>query len=263
MSGNEASAIAAMGMLMQQRQLDAISNNFANLSTNGYKADRVYFQDLVRQEMGRASVAGQDETAMLSRGSGVGIGAFSKVFTPGELKETKSAFDVAIRGAGFMEVTLPDGTSAYSRGGQLRITPDGLLAAADGSPLKPAIHVGLDAKDIVIKADGTVSVKNGTQASPVEVGRIDLANFNDPTGLVALGKNLYQPSILSGDPVFGKPAEDGFGALAQGFVETSNVDMTTEMLQLMVAQQAYTMNLKAFTVADRLKQMSTEMVQTR
>ena len=195
----------------------------------------------------------------MGHGSGVGLSSLSKLFTAGELQKTDAQLDIAISGDGFFEVTTQDGVHAYSRGGTLQVNKDGLLATADGSPLKPSIHIGADAKSISIKADGTVSVRSGTQSTASEVGRIELANFADPSGLIALGQNLYKSSEKSGDAIYGKPSEDGFGAIAQGFVEASNVKMIDEMVNLMVAQRAYEMSVKVIQASDEMLGMSNNL----
>jgi flagellar basal-body rod protein FlgG len=257
-----AAAIAALGLEAHQRQLDVIANNLANMSTAGYKAERIQFQELVHQGLGATAALDAGQAAP-TQGAGVGIASRLRLFSSGDLIQTGQALDVAIRGAGFLEVVLADGTSAFARGGRLQVTADGLLADAAGNPLKQSIHVGATARDIVIQPNGVVTAKLGAQDNAVEVGRIELANFSDPSSLTVLGQNLYQPSAQSGDPVVGAPGTDGLGSLAQGFTENSNVDINTEMVQLMAAQRAYAMNLKALEAADRMATLSNELVRNQ
>lgn len=257
---NDSLYIAATGMHMQQKSVDTIANNLANVSTPGFKKSHVTFEDLVYREIGRAGGADEAQGApSLWHGGGVGMFSLSKVFTPGEMRKTDAPLDVAIQGDGFLEVSLIDGSSAYSRGGALSVDKDGFLATADGHPLKPAIHVGTDVKTLVVKPDGQVLVQAQNQSQLSEVGRIELSHFSDTTGLVALGANLYQPSARSGDAVYGKPGEDNLGTLAQGFMEASNVNLVNEMVDLMAAQRAYESSVKVIQASDEMLGMSNNL----
>lgn len=256
---NDALYIAATGMHMQQKSVDTIANNLANVNTPGFKKGHVTFEDLVYQELGRLPLNAGQPAQPAWHGGGVGMFSLSQVFTPGELKKTGSVMDVAIQGDGFVEVVLPDGSVAYSRGGSLVVDKDGFLATADGHALKPAIHIGADAKDVVINAAGRVMVRGAGQAEASEVGRIELTRFADTTGLLALGGNLYQPSERSGDAIYGKPGEDGLGTLAQGFLENSNVKLVEEMVDLMAAQRAYESSVKVIQAADEMLGMSNNL----
>lgn len=258
---NDSLYIAATGMHMQQLNVDTIANNLANINTPGFKKGRVNFLDLVYREAGQHSSfrTENDRIPEMVQGSGVGIFGTSKVFTAGELKKTDMPLDVAIRGEGFFEVVMPDGELAYTRGGSFIVNQDGFLATPDGNPLKPGIHVAQDVQSIAIGADGTVTVKTGEKSNPVEIGRIELANFADPTGLNPLGENLYKPSERSGDAIYGKPGQDGIGNVEQGFVEASNVQLIDEMVNLMVAQRAYEMNVKVIQASDEMLGMSNNL----
>lgn len=252
---NDALYIAATGMQMQQLNVDTIANNLANVNTPGYKKGQVSFQSLVRQGLGQTAEAGAVQES--ARGAGVGLASMAKLFNAGELKQTGNPLDVAIRGDGFLEVVLPDGTSAFTRGGTLTVNKDGFLSTAEGYALKPGIHIGADAKNIAVTADGRVTVQS--QGDPVETGRIELANFSDVTGLDSAGGNMYRPSERSGDAIFGMPGEDGFGAIAQGYVESSNVKMIDEMVSLIVAQRAYEMSVKVIQASDDMLAMSNNL----
>lgn len=256
---NDALYIAATGMHTQQKSVDTIANNLANVNTPGFKKGQVTFEDLVYQELGRLTPNSGQQAPALWHGGGVGMFSLSQVFTPGELKKTGSAMDVAIQGDGFIEVALTDGAVAYTRGGTLLVDKDGFLATADGHALKPAIHVGLDAREVVINADGRVMVRGANQAVASEAGRIELTHFADTTGLLALGGNLYRPSERSGDAIYGKAGEDGLGVLAQGFLENSNVKLIEEMVDLMAAQRAYESSVKVIQAADEMLGMSNNL----
>lgn len=257
---NDSLYIAATGMHAQQTNVDTIANNLTNINTPGFKKSRVNFQNLVyRETAGSAPVDGMQAAMGIAQGSGVGIASLAKLFVAGELKRTDTPLDVAIQGDGLFEVELADGTRAYSRGGSLQVNRDGMLATADGNPIKPGIHIGTDAKEIIVKADGQVLVKSGNRTTATEVGRIELAVFADPSGLAALGDGLYRPTERSGDATYGKPGEDRFGTVAQGFVESSNVNMVDEMVNLMVAQRAYEMSVKVIQASDEMLGMSNNL----
>lgn len=254
---NDSLYIAATGMQMQQKSVDTIANNLANISTPGFKKGRVSFQDMVLREVGRAG-DGQG-VASAWRGGGVHVAALTQVFTTGEMRKTDNQFDLAIQGDGFVEVALADGSPAYSRGGTLMVDHDGFLATADGHVLKPAIQVGVDARQIVIKADGQVLAQGANQDGLAEAGRIELSHFADNSALVALGAGLFQPTARSGDAIYGRPGEDGAGVLAQGFVEASNVNLVSEMTDLMAAQRAYESSVKVIQAADEMLAMSNNL----
>ncbi|MEN9866327.1 MAG: hypothetical protein RL748_1917 [Pseudomonadota bacterium] len=257
---NDALYVAATGMQAHQISVDTVANNLANVNTPGYKFSRLSFQDMMYRELGQNPALGSTSLGQsLSQGMGVAIDGLSKVFAPGELRQTDNALDVAIAGAGFFEVTLADGTGAYSRGGSLRVNPDGFLTTADGNLLKPNIHIGKDAKSIAIGRDGRVMVTAANQRVPTEAGRLELVNFSDPAGLQALGHNLYASSERSGLPEAGRPGEDGVSALAPGFIESSNVKLVDEMVNLMVAQRAYGMSVKVIQAADEMLGMSNNL----
>lgn len=257
---NDSLYIAATGMHMQQKNVDTIANNLANISTPGFKKGRVSFQDLVYRELSQVAGLEQAQGGQgLRQGSGVSIASMSKLFTGGDLKSTGLPMDIAIQGDGFFEVTVQDGALAYSRGGALTVDKDGLLATADGYSLKPAIHVGADAQTITIKADGSVMVQARDRDTASEVGRIELTRFADPSGLLAQGNNLYKSSERSGDAIYGRPGEDGAGTLAQGFQEASNVNLVEEMVALMAAQRAYETSVKVIQASDEMLGMSNNL----
>jgi flagellar basal-body rod protein FlgG len=243
--------IAATGMQAQQLGVETISNNLANVNTTAYKRGRVAFQDLLYREATRASALLGGEAAARF-GAGTGVADTTKLFADGDLKKTDGPLDLALRGAGFFEVTLPDGSRAYTRDGALRINKDGLVSTADGHVLLPQLQVPNEATELLVDTTGLVTARLPNEAQPVEVGQIELARFVNPAGLSALGNNLYVATDRSGDALHGKPGEAGFAMLAQGFLEASNVKLTDELVGLVLAQRAFEVNARAVQVSDEL-----------
>ncbi|KQQ96180.1 flagellar basal-body rod protein FlgG [Massilia sp. Leaf139] len=257
---NDSLYIAATGMHMQQKGVDTISNNLANVNTPGFKKGKVSFEDLVYRDLnGAAASLDSGAAGRMWQGGGVGIGSMVKSFATGTLKQTDQAMDLAIEGDGFLEVVALDGAPAYSRGGTLTVDKDGFLATASGYALKPSIHIGNDAREVSIKADGRVFVRSRDDSEASEVGRIELVRFADMSGLVPLGSNLYKSSERSGDAIAARAGEDGAGMLAQGFVEGSNVNLVEEMVDLMVAKRAYETSLKVIQASDEMLAMSNNL----
>lgn len=253
--------IAATGMQAQQLNVDTVANNLANVNTTGYKKGRVSFSDLMVRESNRVATAGADGNRGLfvdpSRiGAGVGIASLAKLFDAGDMKRTESPMDIAIQGEGFLEVTLPDGSSAFSRGGTFNVNRDGLLATQAGNPLKPGLSIPDNAQAVFVANDGRVQVRVAGQANMIDVGQLQLVRFNNPQGLLAQGDALYRSSEASGEPISIRPGEDGMGTLAQGFLEGSNVKMVEEMINLMVAQRAYEASVKVIQASDEMLAMT-------
>lgn len=246
--------IGATGMQAQQAHVDAIANNLANVNTTGFKKARVSFSDLVVSGAAgqRSAEAGNGAFAALAAGAGVQVVASGKVFAGGELKKTDAPFDLAIAGDGFLELTMPDGSRAYARGGTLKVNPDGLLATQAGIPLKPGLVIPDGAEALLVSNTGRVQVRMPGQATPVEVGQVEVVRFSHPQGLFAEGANLYRATDASGEPIGGRAGEDGVGTLAQGFLETSNVKLVEEMVDLMVAQRAYEASVKVVQASDEM-----------
>lgn len=255
---NDSLYIAATGMHMQQKSVDTISNNLANVNTPGFKKGKVSFEDLVYRDM-RGISGITDSGSSLWQGSGVSIASIAKSFAAGELKVTGSALDMGIQGDGFLEVVGRDGEMLFSRGGTLTVDKDGFLASPNGLALKSAIHVGVSAKEIVINSDGRVMVRAREGAESIEAGRIELARFADTGGLLAEGASLYRSSERSGDAIYARPGEDGAGTLVQGSVESSNVNLVEEMVDLMVAQRAYESSVKVIQASDEMLAMSNNL----
>ena len=238
--------IGATGMQAQQAHVDAIANNLANVNTPGFKKLRVAFSDLVTGIAGApASEAGSTSVA-----AGVRVAGAGRSFEGGELKKTDSALDVAIAGDGFLELAPADGSRTFMRGGPLKVNADGYLASHAGVPLKPGIAIPDSAESIAISSSGRVQVRLPGQATPAEVGQLELVRFANVRGLAAEGGNVYRATEASGEPIAARPGEDGAGAVAQGFLEASNVKLVEEMVDLMVAQRAYEASVKVVQATD-------------
>jgi len=250
--------ISATGMQAQQANVDNVANNLANVDTPGFKKARVSFTDLVMREgvaqaaMGAEGMPVGPLASQPGLGSGVAIASVRRLFDAGDLKQTGSMYDVAIQGDGFLEIAMPDGTRAFSRGGTLKVDGDGLLTTLAGYPLKPRIAVPANATAMTLLSDGRVRFTVPGRDGPVEGGQLELVRFANPGALVALGGDLYRASESSGEPAAGRAGQDGVGSLAQGFLEGSNVKMVDEMVGLMVAQRAYEANVKVIQASDEM-----------
>ncbi len=252
--------IGATGMQAQQLAVDTIANNLANVNTPGFKKTRVSFTDLMLREAAAPQPVGSagetlEANALASiprTGAGVGMGSVTKVFDLGDVRQTGSAFDVAIQGDGFLEVVMPDGSRGFTRGGTLEVSPDGMLVTRSGHVLKPGIAVPPHATALAIEADGRVRITVPNQAVPIDTGQLELVRFANPASLLALGDNLYRASDASGEPIAGKAGEDGIGPLTQGYLEGSNVKLVDEMVSLMVAQRAYEASAKVVQASDEM-----------
>lgn len=250
---NESLYIAATGMQAQQLSIDAVANNLANVSTAGFKKGRVQFQEMMHAAPRPAG------GAAAPLGIGIAAGAQVKDFAPGSLTQTNSPMDLAVDGAGFLEVTLADGSRGYTRGGTLQVSKDGFLATAAGHALRPAVHIPANAHAIAVAADGKVTVQATAASAPVEVGQLELANFGNPAALHMAAAGVYTPTEGSGEAVFGRPGNQGAGRLVQGALENSNVTLVDEMVTLMVAQRAYEMASKVIQASDELMSMTNNL----
>jgi len=249
--------IGATGLQAQQLNVDTIANNVANATTIGFKKARVSFTDLMAREAVRQTLPAADADLSilggeLRTGIGVGVASMAKVFETGDIQKTDSALDIAISGDGFLEVTLPDGSRAYTRGGTLKVNRDGLLATQAGHPLKPTISIPDSVNSIVIRADGVIQGQVTGQSNLIELGQLDLVRFANPSGLLASGDGLYRASEASGEAITSKAGEDNVGNVMQGYLEGSNVHMVDEMVNLMVAQRAYEANAKVLQASDEM-----------
>lgn len=249
--------VSKTGLSAQDTQLTTISNNLSNTSTVGYKRDRAVFEDLlyqiVRQPGAQSTVDTQLPSGM-QIGSGVRIVGTQKEFSSGNLQVTEQELDVAIIGRGFLQVQQPDGTTAYTRNGQLHLNADGTFVNASGLIIEPAITVPQGATNIGIGTDGTVSARIQGQAAPQQIGTLQLVDFVNPAGLQAIGSNLFLETASSGNPQSGTPGQNGLGELMQGSLENSNVDIVEEMVNLITTQRAYELNSRVVTTADQMLQ---------
>lgn len=249
--------ISKTGMEAQQTQLDTISHNLANVSTNGFKRGHVVFEDLIYQNLRQAGAASSEQT-QLPTGLQVGLGvrpvATSRIFSQGNLQQTTNNLDVAIKGNGFFQIQLPDGTTGYTRDGSFQVDANGQLVTNNGYPVQPGITVPANAQSVTIAADGTVNVALPGQATPASIGQIQLASFVNPAGLEPRGQNLYAETAASGTANTGAPTSNGLGALQQGYVETSNVNVVEELVSMIQTQRAYELNSKAIQTSDQMLQ---------
>jgi len=253
---------AATGMQAKQMDMDVIANNLANVNTTGFKKSRVDFQDLMYQVVrvtGTPTSADTQVPSGIEIGLGVRPGAVQKMFSQGNIYETSNPLDVVIEGDGFFQILTPDGTIAYTRDGSFKLDAQGRMVTSDGFPLEPPITIPEGAESVTIAQDGTVTVKMPGEMEPQEVGVIELARFINPAGLLSMGRNLYLATASSGEPQIGTPGLEGFGTLAQGFLETSNVQIVEEMVKMITAQRAYEINSKAITTADEMMSIANNL----
>jgi flagellar basal-body rod protein FlgG len=253
---------AATGMTAQQTNVDVIANNLANVNTTGFKRSQVDFKDLLYTkliEAGRESASGFTAPSGLEIGNGTRVSSTPKVFTPGEFNNTARSLDIAIQGSGFLQVTLPNGETRYTRDGALYQDANGNLVTAAGYPIDPAISIPTDALKVEIGADGTVSTI-GSDGTSSTAGNILLARFPNPTGLRSEGNNMLAETESSGTAVTGTPGESGYGSLQAGMLEKSNVQMVTELVNLISAQRAYEINSRAIRVGDDMLRTANDIV---
>ena len=253
---------ASTGMQSQQVNMDVIANNLANVNSSGFKKSRADFQDILYQTS-RAAGTGVDG-AEVPTGVQVGLGsrvaAVQKVFTTGDFQQTENELDVAIEGSGFFQVSLPDGTDAYTRSGAFKKDSTGRLVTSDGYPLIPEIVIPEGATAVTIGSGGTVDVTLDGESEPTEVGTIELVRFGNPSGLKSLGRSLYAETPTTGAPLTGTPGEEGYGTLSQGFLEGSNVNIMEEMVNMIAGQRAYEVNSKAIQTADEMLSMTSQLI---
>ncbi len=254
--------ISKTGLDAQQMQMDVISNNLANVSTNGFKRSRAVFEDLLYQTIRQPGASSSQQTQLptgLQLGTGVQPVATERLHTQGNLQKSDDARDVAISGDGFFQVLMPDGTTAYTRDGSFKTDNQGQLTTASGFPIDPAITIPQNATSMTISRDGVVSVTTSGNIQSVQVGTIQLATFINPGGLESKGENLYVETTASGNPITNTPDSNGAGALKQNYVETSNVNVVEELVNMIQTQRAYEINSKAITTSDQMLQRLTQM----
>ena len=253
---------AAAGMAAQQTNMDVVANNLANVNTTGFKKSRAEFQDLLYQTINAPGTASSGSTN-LPTGIQVGLGtrtaAIKRIFEQGTFKPTDNPLDLVIEGEGFLKFTRPDGTSAFSRDGSLAVDENGNVVNSLGYQLDPPLTIPQDAKGITVGRDGTVSVRLSDETVS-QIGNIELANFINPAGLQSIGNNLFVYTVASGDPLLGTPGQDGLGELSQGFLETSNVNIVSELVDMISAQRAYELNSRSIRAADEMLKQLAQLV---
>ena len=249
--------ISKTGMEAQQMQLDVISNNLANVSTNGFKKSHAVFEDLMYQNLRQVGSA-TSEQANLPTGLQVGLGvrtvATSRTFSQGNLQQTNNNLDLAVQGNGFFQITMPDGTIGYSRDGAFQLDSQGRMVTSGGLLLSGGITVPANATSLSVSQDGTVAVTVPGSVNPQNIGQITTASFINPAGLEPKGQNIFAETAASGQPTVGTPSQNGLGPLMQGFVETSNVNVVQELVTMIQTQRAYEMNSKAIQTSDQMLQ---------
>lgn len=254
--------IGSTGMRAQELNVDVIANNLANVNTTGFKKGRADFQDLLYQVL-RAPGSPSSVDTMIPTGVQLGAGvrpaAVQKVFLQGDLRNTENPFDMAVEGDGFFQILLPNGLIAYSRAGDFKLDRDGRFVTSDGYPLDPQITVPDDTTSVTVGTDGTVSVQVAGQPAPQEIGNVELVKFLNPAGLQAIGRNLFLETDASGAPIPGIPGEQGLGTIAQGYLETSNVSVVEEMVNMITAQRAYEINSQSVRTSDEMLQLANNL----
>ena len=249
--------IAKTGLDAQQTRMSVVSNNLANVNTTGFKRDRPVFQDLLYQTVRQPGAQSSENTQLPSGlliGTGVRTAATEKLFTQGNLTQTQNSLDLAIEGRGFFEILMPDGSVAYTRDGSFQLDSQGQVVTSNGYSLQPGITIPADTLSITIGTDGTVSALVAGQSAPSNIGQITLTDFINPSGLQARGGNLLSETAASGAPQSANPGSDGLGQLVQGSVETSNVNVVEELVNMIETQRAYEINSKAIATADGMLQ---------
>ncbi|MBL1273518.1 MAG: flagellar basal-body rod protein FlgG [Marinobacter maritimus] len=255
--------VSKTGLSAQDTNMSTISNNLANVNTTGFKRDRAVFQDLLYQinrQPGGLNTQNSELPSGLQLGTGVRVVGTAKQFTQGNLQITEQPLDLAIDGRGFLQIELPDGQTAYTRDGQFQLNADGDVVTPDGYALQPNINVPENATTVTIGKDGTVSAITDDQAAPVNLGQITLVDFINPQGLQAIGNNLFKETNSSGDPAEGEPGLAGLGSLEQGMVESSNVEVVEELVNMITTQRAYEMNSKVVSTTDEMLQFITNNI---
>jgi flagellar basal-body rod protein FlgG len=260
---NPALRTSASGMVAQQRMIDVIANNLANVNTTAFKRSRASFEDVMYETLQSEAIVNyqsSETVAPVQVGKGVRTAGILRYHEQGTLQQTGRPYDLAIEGDGFFQIQRPDGTLAYTRDGSFTLSNTGALTTSGGYLVQPGITIPPDAVEVAIAANGVVSVRTGDSAQPVEIGRIELARFANPTGLEALGENLYRETVASGQPILGQAQDVGFGQIAQGNLESSNVEIVVEMTDMIAAQRAYEINAKAIHTTDEMMQSTNDMV---
>src|SRR5471030_760096 len=254
--------IAKTGLDAQQTNMDVISNNLANVSTNGFKRQRAVFEDLLYQTVRQPGAQSSDQTTLpsgLQLGTGVRPVSTERLHSQGNLQQTSNTKDLAINGKGFFAVQMPDGTTAYTRDGSFQVDQNGQMVTSSGYPVQPAITIPTNALSMTVGRDGIVSVTQQGQTAAQQVGQLTLSTFINNSGLESMGENLYQETQSSGAPTESTPGLNGAGLLYQGYVETSNVNVAEELVNMIQTQRAYEINSKAVSTSDEMLQKLSQL----
>lgn len=255
--------IAKTGVDAQQKRMAVISNNLANVNTNGFKRGRAVFEDLLYQNLRQVGGQSSQDTQLpsgLSLGAGVRTVATQKIHTQGNMVNTENNLDMAIQGRGFFQILMPDGTTAYTRDGSFQTDAQGQVVTSNGYSLQPSLTVPANTLSITIGTDGVVEALVSGSATPTSIGTLQLADFINPSGLEAIGENLYRESVSSGTPQTAAPASSGLGSVTQGYLESSNVNVVEELVNMIEAQRAYEMNSKAISTTDDMLQFASQQL---
>jgi flagellar basal-body rod protein FlgG len=254
--------ISKTGLDAQQTQMDVTANNLANVSTNGFKRSRAVFEDLLYQTLRQPGAQSSQQTQLpsgLQLGTGVRPVSSERIYTQGNLQQTNNPLDVAIQGNGFFQVLMPDGSTAYTRAGSLQLDAQGQLVTSSGFPVQPAITIPANTLSITISRDGIISAQRAGQTASTQLGTLQLVGFVNPAGLQSMGENLYIETASSGTPSVNAPGTNGMGLVAQGYVETSNVNVVEELVGMIQTQRAYEINSKAIQASDQMLQKLTQI----
>ena len=255
--------IAGTGMQAQTTNVEVISNNIANLTTTGFKRRRTEFQDLMYQNLRRVGSNSSDTGSVVPSGAQVGLGvktaAIYRINEQGTLQQTANTLDMAIQGHGYFQITMPGGETAYTRDGTFGLAPDGTIVTADGHTVQPGVQIPSAATAVSVNTNGQVQVTLSGQTAPSTLGQLQIAVFPNDAGLEALGDNLFLQTSASGGPVSGNPGAAGFGTVMQGFVEASNVNIVSEITNLITAQRAYEMNSRVIKASDEMMSTLTNL----
>lgn len=256
---------AATGMQAQQTRTDVIANNLANVNTTGFKRSRAHFEDLLYQTLQGPATLGSRDTEQLPAiqvGLGTRLTAVQRIDSQGSLEQTSRPLDLAIQGEGYFEVQMPNGNTAYTRDGSLQVSDQGVLVTGQGYAIQPPIRIPKEATSITISETGVVTANGLTNAAngSQELGRIELARFPNSSGLESMGQNLFSETTSSGEPIRGMPTENGNGSIAQGYLESSNVEIVTEMVDMITAQRAYEINSKAIKNSEDMAQTANSLM---
>jgi len=254
---NSSMWIAKTGLEAQQTRMNLVSNNLANASTTGFKRDRAVFEDLIYQNVRQVGSQTSQDTTLpsgLMQGTGVRTVATEKLHTQGNLIQTDNSLDVAIQGRGYFQILRPDGTLSYTRNGEFMLNAQGEIVTANGYTVQPGFNVPQDAQSISIGNDGTITVQIAGDDEPTEIGNLQIADFINPTGLQPIGENQFVETASSGAPQLGTPGLNGLGSVLQGSLESSNVNVAEELVNMIETQRAYEMNSKAISTSDQMLQ---------